>query len=249
MAKGKSSLNPVTAASRDRALPKGEYMAQDGLEARQKISVSRAWVRIGFLLAFILFVLAPLEAATTTVSAFIMGADGDESATTAVHTFSAYAVGYFANRITKAPDPQLRLTNDGSTEATLWADIYVFNNDEQMEECCSCGVTPDGYLDLDVNHDLLGNELSPEKATPNGIIKVISSSVSGPTAPYPASGIRGWLTQIQDPVTTTSFSITESDLKDSLLSSSELTALAETCSLLLSLGSGAGACSCTPAGH
>jgi hypothetical protein len=295
-------------------------MAQHGSEGRQKISVSGAVLRIGFLLAGMLFVFAPLQAVTRTVaidspspvvianfnlgdsvtikaalvtsdageasqgeplhitsstgfsavvstysvpqtfaftvptagtiSAFITDTDGNEPATVTVTTSSAYAVGYFTSANTSgAPDAQLRLTNDGGTEASLWADIYVFNHDEQMEECCSCGVTPDGYLNLDVNRDLLGNQLAPEKATPNGIIKVISSSSSDAASPSPAGGIRGWLTQIQDLVTATSFSITESDLKNSSLSSSELATLAEACSFVLSLGSGAGACSCAPAGH
>jgi hypothetical protein len=168
--------------------------------------------------------------------------------TSVAQTDDPYTVGYYSNaKATGAPDAQLRLTNDGSTETTLWADIYVFNNDEQMQECCSCGVTPDGYLDLDVNHDLLGNELTPERATSSGIIKVISSATFGPTAPSPVGGIRGWLTQIQNAAS--GFAITESDLKDSYLSGSEEATLAETCSFVLSLGSGAGACSCSPAGH
>jgi hypothetical protein len=161
-----------------------------------------------------------------------------------------YFVGYYANAgVSGAPDAQVRFTNDGSTETTLWADIYVFNNDEQLEECCSCGITPDGYLDLDVNSDLLGNQLTPEEATNDGVIKVISSAVFGPTAPSPVGGIRGWITHIQNGATSGSFSITESDLKDSFLSSSELATLGTTCSFVLSLGSGAGACACDPKKH
>ena len=161
-----------------------------------------------------------------------------------------YFVGYYANaKVSGAPDAQVRFTNDGSTETTLWADIYVFNNDEQMEACCSCGVTPDGYLDLDVNKDLLGNVLTPEEATSDGVIKVISSDAFGATSPSPTGGIRGWITQIQNGASSGSFSITESDLKDSYLSSSELATLGTTCGFVLSLGSGAGACSCSPAGH
>lgn len=162
-----------------------------------------------------------------------------------------YSVGYFANAHTAgAPDAQLRLTNDGNTETTLWADIYVFNNDEEMEECCSCGVTPDGYLDLDVNNDLTGNIEESGTEHTRGIIKVISSSTFGPTAPTPKAGIRGWLTRIQNGAAAGAFSITEGDLRDSVLSTSEEEdSLAETCGFVLSLGSGKGACSCNDAGH
>jgi hypothetical protein len=178
-------------------------------------------------------------------------AAGTTSMAESANPFDAvYTVGYYANaKASGAPDAQLRFTNDGSTETTLWADIYVFNNDEQLEACCSCGITPDGYLDLDVNSDLLGNPLTPEDATSDGVIKVISSSTFGPTAPTPAGGIRGWLTQIQNGASSGSFSITESDLKDSYLSASEEAALATTCSFVLSLGSGAGACACDPKKH
>lgn len=167
----------------------------------------------------------------------------------AVAQDDVYALGYYANaHASGAPDAQLRLSNDGYTETTLYADIYVFNNDEQMEECCSCAVTPDGYLDLDVNKDLTGAPLAPEVATSNGVFKVISSSTYGATAPTPTAGIRGWSTRIQN--TASGFSITEGDLKDSVLSSSEESTLALTCSFVLELGSGtAGACSCSPAGH
>jgi hypothetical protein len=161
-----------------------------------------------------------------------------------------YTVGYYSNAdvgfgaVSGAPNAQLRLTNDGSTEGVLWADIYVFNFAEQMEECCSCGITPNGYLDVDVNVGLLGNPLTPEDATANGIIKVISSSSFDPTVPVPVGGIRGWLTHIQSGATSGTFSITETDLKDSYLSASEQSALGSTCSAVLSLGSGAGSCFC-----
>jgi hypothetical protein len=191
----------------------------------------------------ILAVVAIAAAATALVLA--------ASPSTTVAQDDPYGVGYFTNaRAPGAPDAQLRLSNDGSTETNLWANIYVFNNDEEMEECCSCLVTPNGYLDLDVNNDLTGNPLGGGPKPPRGIIKVVSSETQGPATAYaPVGGIRGWLTQIQNG-TGSSFSITESDLKDSYLSASELAiSLQETCGFVLSLGSGTGACSCTDAGH
>jgi hypothetical protein len=170
--------------------------------------------------------------------------------TTAGAQDDPFTVGYYEHaRVSGAPDAQLRLINDGNTEGNLYADIYVFNNDEQMEECCSCSVTPDGYLDLDVNSDLLGNQLTPEDATPTGVIKVLSSTTPD-TAPTPIAGIRGWLSHIQNGAAAGAYTITESDLKDSVLSPIEESFdLAETCSFVLELGRPAGACFCTPAGH
>lgn len=166
-----------------------------------------------------------------------------------------YSMGYFTNAHTSgAPDAQLRLTNDGASVGNLSANIYVFNNDEEMVECCSCTVTPDGYLDLDVNSDLTGNPLTVP-APHRGIIKVVGSipGYGNPAEAYTYTGtyqgIRGWMTQVQNGATTGSYSLTQSDLKDSCLSLTELfDALQETCKFVVSLGSGAGVCSCNDAG-
>jgi hypothetical protein len=164
-------------------------------------------------------------------------------ATTAGAQSDSYAVTYYTNaQKAGAPDAHLRLINDGNTNGNLWADIYVFNNDEQMEECCSCVVTPDGILDLDANVDLLGNQLAPEVATSNGVVKVLSST-TGDTAPTPTAGIRGWFTHIQNGAAASAYTITETDLKDSILSGTEESfGLAETCAFVHSLGSGHGVC-------
>src|SRR5271154_4952254 len=75
--------------------------------------------------------------------------------------------GYFANaNASGAPSAQLRLTNDGADDndgrtaaEPVCANIYVFDNAEEMQECCGCEITPNGYLDLSVNTNLLGNIL------------------------------------------------------------------------------------------
>jgi hypothetical protein len=192
-----------------------------------------------------------LAVAAALVLAVSLGTSVAQAANTADNY---YAVGYYTNaHAAGAPDAQLRLTNDGSTETNLCANVYVFNTDEEMEECCSCAVTPNGYLDLDVNSDLTGNPLGGGLKPSRGIIKVVSSVDTGtcsPTSYVPVGGIRGWLTQIQNGASAGAYSITESDLKDSFLSPSELSiALQETCSFVLSLGSGTGACACNDAGH
>jgi len=176
------------------------------------------------------------------------------SVTSAVAQDDAFTVGYYSNaNTTGAPDAHLRLTNDGNTGTDLWANIYVFNNNEEMEECCSCEVTPDGYLDLDLNSDLLGAPLVPADASTSGIIKVISdSAANNETAPHPSPGLRGWITHIQTAVTKfpngdeiPEYSVTESDLKDSKLSKNEEATLASTCNFVLAEGSGVvGQCSC-----
>jgi hypothetical protein len=168
-----------------------------------------------------------------------------------------YDVGYFANaNASGAPSAQLRLTNDGyDAAANLCANIYVFDTAEEMEECCSCVVTANGYLDLSVNTNLLGNILDHGTKPTRGIIKELSSivpvgtGICNPTFVGPEPGITGWLTHVQKGATSSTFSVTETTLTDASLSAEELSVnLQSTCSFVLSLGSGTGACSCTDAG-
>lgn len=163
---------------------------------------------------------------------------------------AAYSISYFSNaNVPGAPDAQLRLSIDGTTEGNLCANIYVFNNDEEMEECCSCQVTPEGYLDLDVNKDLDGNPLTTPMPT-RGVVKVVSSGgTCAPAATYKyQSGIRGWLTHVQVGATSATFSTTEEELRDSYLSASELSTLQVTCSYAQGSQRG-GVCSCSDAGQ
>jgi len=64
-----------------------------------------------------------------------------------------FKVNYFANNgVAGAPDATVRIDNPGSFAATesgygpgvsdLCAMIYVFDNDQQLSECCGCLVTP-----------------------------------------------------------------------------------------------------------
>jgi hypothetical protein len=177
---------------------------------------------------------------------------------TATAQDNVYDVGYFTNaNAAGAPSAHLRLTNDGAynaddTTQPLCANIYVFDTNEEMQECCSCLVTPNGYLDLSVNSNLLGNILDHGTKPTRGIIKEVSSEVPficTPTGVDPYDGIKGWLTHVQKGATAGTFSLTETPLTDSYLSATELVVnLAETCGFVQSLGTGTGVCSCTDAG-
>jgi hypothetical protein len=174
---------------------------------------------------------------------------------TATAQDDSYDVGYFANaNASGAPSAQLRLTNDGYDDAfPLCAAIYVFDNAEEMQECCSCQITANGYLNLSVNTNLLGNILDHGTKPTRGIIKVVSNISSGcsPTSIdlVPVDGIKGWLTHVQKGATAGTFSLTETPLTDSVLTDDELFDNLElACSFVQSLGTGTGVCSCTDAG-
>jgi hypothetical protein len=159
-----------------------------------------------------------------------------------------YALSYYDNAHTSgAPDATLRLINDGTTEGTLCANLYVFNGDQEMEECCSCPITPDGLLTYSVNANVTGNPLTGG-VLKHGVIKLISGNpdpTCNPAAVAVQGGLRGWVTHIQKG-TGTSFVTTEEELSDSFLSRSELGTLELDCAILLELEDGQGACSCPP---
>jgi len=160
---------------------------------------------------------------------------------------SDYFVTYYANAtISGAPDAVVRVINDGETGNNLWASYYVFDDSQELQECCSCYVSPDGVNSEDLNKDLLGNVLTG-KATTKGVIKVISSSNGDATANKPTAGLRGFATHIQRAQPTTgAFFVTEAPLADANLASAEETMLEQLCKFAIILGSGRGSCTCTP---
>src|ERR1700682_2858519 len=172
--------------------------------------------------------------------------------TTAVAQDNIYALSYFSNaHTTNAPDGVLRVVNDGtlsdaSPAGDLCASVYVFDSAEQMNECCSCRVTPNGILSLSVNTNLTSNTVTGQTLT-RGVVKIVSSkAVAGrcdPAADAPQTGIRGWLTHVQK--STTGYSLTEEELMDSNLSTLEAADLAEDCQVIIGLGIATGVCSCT----
>jgi hypothetical protein len=103
--------------------------------------------------------------------------------------------------VAAAPDATVRFINDGDTGANLWASIYVFDDSEELTQCCSCKVTPDGLLSESVKTQL--TPFAIRHVTPTrGVIKVISSSTESDAATSfapntPTAGLRGWATHIQ----------------------------------------------------
>jgi hypothetical protein len=108
----------------------------------------------------------------------------------------------------------------------LCAAFYVFDDSQEMQECCSCPVTADGLIAESVNRYLLSNSLT-SFVNVKGVIKVVSTNApSGPCDPTkgsPTAGIRGWATHIQR--ATSGFAITETELHDANLGSAELAGL------------------------
>jgi hypothetical protein len=167
-----------------------------------------------------------------------------------------YFTTYYANNVPAAPDATLRIINDGESNAnpngTLWASIYVFDDSQELIECCSCPVTADGLLSESVRNNLTAQSIRRIQP-PRGVIKVISSRTESnastnfaPNTPVP--GLRGWATHIQsvsnkNPNGPAPYSQTETELADSNLAPSEQFMLEQLCKFDHLL-SGA-PCSCT----
>jgi hypothetical protein len=187
-------------------------------------------------IGFLMFAIALLMGIAGTAFAQAVTSTGDNS---------VYFVTYFANNVAAAPDATVRFVNDGDTAGNLWAAFYVFDDSEELTECCACQVTPDGLLAESVKTELTANPLTGKVPT-RGVIKVISSSSPSPTAVIPTAGLRGWATHIQKGTGTT-FAITETAFADSNLINAEEALLQNLC-LYDGMLSGL-PCTCTPEDH
>jgi hypothetical protein len=179
--------------------------------------------------------------------ALLVGVAGIASAQSVTDTGdnTVYFVTYFANNVAAAPDATVRFVNDGDTAGSLWADFYVFDDSQELTECCACVTTPDGLLAESVKTELTANPLTGKVPT-RGVIKVISSSTPDPTNVVPTAGLRGWATHVQAASKTT-YAITETGFADSNLVNSEKLLLQNLCyySALLS----GQPCLCTQEDH
>jgi hypothetical protein len=155
-------------------------------------------------------------------------------------------VDYFANANTGgASDATLRLTNPGTAGGSLCAAIYVFDSSQELSECCSCFLSPDGLRTLSVNTDITGNPLTGVILN-TGLIKIVSTPTKGGTCPLlplsitPTAGIRAWATHIQN----SSFTITETASQDATLSAAEVKRINGECYAVQLDGSKKGVCTC-----
>jgi hypothetical protein len=159
-----------------------------------------------------------------------------------------YFVTYFANNVSAAPDATVRIINDGENsvndENTLWASLYIFDDSQELTECCSCPITGDGLLSESVRNELTNTPLTGIKPA-RGVIKLISSTVNAggpgshenPTSNFtnsPAPGLRPWATHIQSnrnqyPYGPAPYSQTETLFADSNLSAGEELMLEQLC--------------------
>ena len=164
-----------------------------------------------------------------------------------------FSVNYFSNNgVSGAPDATVRVTNPGQYYGNICAQVYVFDNDQQMDECCGCLTTPDGLRTFSVTKDLTSNPLVGTVVN-HGDIKILATPVNGtpcdPTLPQLAEApavntyLDAWATHIQNKVGS-AYPITETAFTGATLSLGEYGSLGADCFFIERLGSGHGLCTC-----
>src|ERR1700732_5227193 len=118
--------------------------------------------------------------------ALVAGSQGAQAQSAPVTT-DVYTVDYYSNANTAgAPDATVRVINPGTGSNTagtaaldLFADIYVFDANQEMSECCSCFVSANALMTRSVNNNLTNNPLLGTLPH-TGVIKIVSNLVNRP---------------------------------------------------------------------
>jgi len=190
--------------------------------------------------------------ATGTVLALQVGATsmtataGGASASTAITVQPLAAVAYFS-QAPADPDAAIRVTNPGSTGGTLCANVYVFDQDQQMTACCGCTISTDGLRTLSLTNDLLANPLTGI-ASHAGSVVVVPSGIAGNSgcnaaAITPAGLATAWVTHTES-MLDGQLLATEDPFSVTPLSATFSAAAQAQCSFIQQLGSGHGICTC-----
>lgn len=184
---------------------------------------------------------------------------------------NTFDVGYFdqaelpGENGTGAGDNIVSLINATSTNP-ICAMIYVFDDDQEMGECCGCPLSSNKLLKLSVHNQLTSNWELGNFDDDNGVVEIVSASPNGCTPGNVGAGCHGGCdpsaTYTQTPAIEGSIlkastvsgttSLTETNMfKEGSPDSTELGTLVGKCASIIGPnppgnGSGLGACNCGP---
>lgn len=189
--------------------------------------------------------------ATGLVSGLQIGTSGIEASLNGVQVSDVltvqplFTISYFD--ATSGADSTIRVTNPAITGQDLCAMVYVFDQDQQMSECCGCSISQDGLLTLSLNKNLLNNPLTGVKSK-TGTVLLIAADESSNTSCNassitPVGMVIAWATHLPQSASGL-MSSSEEPLSNSALSPTLSAALQAQCSFVQQLGSGQGVCSC-----
>ena len=182
-------------------------------------------------------------------------------------TAATYYVDYYSNNagpVPGAPDQIVRIINVGvlgtpltSPTGDICANIYVFDNNQELIACCAQRITPNELDSASVGTQLTNNPVT-SVVPPAGVIKIALTPAGtkcdptgslGTPAPVDPPAIAGlgvvFATHLQ--VTGGATFVTETSLSPAPLGNAEALFLPTACSFAKYLGSGKGICtSSTP---
>ena len=152
----------------------------------------------------------------------------------------------------------------GGFEQTVCAMIYVFDDDEEMGECCGCPITSAGILTFSIDKDLTSNwglQGDPEAgAHGNGAVAIVAATPNGPGSTCNPTNVPGYNVTVTNnllgSITHNQIVTTNNPLEDlpgltevGLFDDgsgdpANLAYLQNQCGVLVGNGSGGGVCSC-----
>jgi len=141
----------------------------------------------------------------------------------------------------------------GTGNVNMCANLYFIDPGEELISCCSCTVTPDQTVGLDVVKELTNGG----KGTINGqlpasvTIKLVGSvgtcATNSPATAYtPGVGLVGFGTTLHATPVTGTYATTETPFIPASLSASELTSLQQRCAFIVGNDSTYGQCTTCP---
>lgn len=131
--------------------------------------------------------------------------------TALAQTQDVYWVAYYNTGVTSATQLSnggVDLLNPGTSGGTLCADVYVFDANQELKECCALPISTDGGLFLSIT----GFTNTPANGvySPTGVIKVVADQFPNcnPTNPVPTPELRGSVFNADSSITETTFQAT-----------------------------------------
>ena len=167
-----------------------------------------------------------------------------------------YLVSYFNTNAPGANELQdIRLVNFGaggtplsSPVGDVCANIYVFDANQEMVECCSCRITPNGVIRLSVGYGLTSSPVTGVIPV-NGDIKILSTAANGQATCTPLTLNAGLIDSTVGFATHLQLGFpTEHQIPAVALSTGEQQFLPQACQFARYLGSGKGVCTCAVVG-
>jgi hypothetical protein len=189
--------------------------------------------------------LTGLQVGDATISA--TNSNFDVDATVGVNPVMLLSYFDLATAQATNTDGTLYIAHPGFTSGNLCAMIYVFDQNQEMSECCGCAISDSGLRILSLSTDLTNNSITGVSPR-GGIIAIVPSEPSqggqcNAASSSPNSVLIGWNTNAQNLGGATS-QLSEVQFNETGLSTGQQSTLANLCGAIQTLGGGQGVCSC-----